>query len=307
MSLASIAFNQILIMFLIIFTGFICYKLGMIDKETNKKLSNLLLLLVNPLVIVVSYQRDLTSELLNGLLVSFLLAIATHIIGIIISSILVRGKENKDLAIERFSTVYTNCGFMGIPLINGIIGSEGVFYITAYMTIFNLFIWTHGLFSMIGKQDKKTTLKTLISPTLISIILGFIMFIAGIKLPSSINATFTYIADMNTPLAMLIAGVTIAQTDIKKLFIKFRIYWVALVRLIIIPLVLLLLYSRFPIATPVIVTALVAAACPTAATGTLFAIRYNKNALYASEIFAITTLLSLLSIPIIIALMELMI
>lgn len=307
MSLVNITTNQILIMFIIILIGFICYKTNLIDKETNKKLSGILLMLVNPILIFESYIREFSAELLQGLLISFGLAIATHVIGIIIAYVLLRGKEEKDVVIERFSSIYSNCGFMGIPLINGILGGEGVFYITAYMTIFNIFVWTHGLTMMIGKQDKKTTIKTLISPTLIAIFLGIIFFITRMTLPEVVLHSFRYISGLNTPLAMIIAGVTIAQTDIRKIFIKFRIYYVTAIKLLIIPIALLLLYSRFPIPKEVLLTAIVAAACPTGATGTLFAIRYNKNALYASEIFATTTLLSIATLPLIVALIDMIV
>jgi len=121
-------------------------------------------------------------------------------------------------------------------------------------------------------------------------------------LPEVLLQSFRYISGLNTPLAMIIAGVTIAQTDIKKIFIKFRIYYVTAIKLLVIPIALLLLYSRFPIPKEVLLTAIVAAACPTGATGTLFAIRYNKNALYASEIFATTTLLSIITLPLVVAL-----
>jgi predicted permease len=304
MSLASIAFSQIIIMFLIIFIGFICYKVKLIDNEVNKKLSSILLMLINPILIFNSYQQEFSKELLGGLLISFVLAVITHVFGILISLILKKGKDKNNTVIEQFSCVYSNCGFMGIPLVYGIFGNEGVLYLTAYMTIFNLFLWTHGIILMVGKQDKKSLIKTLLSPTLVAIIIGFILFVTQIKLPVIIQGAFVYIADMNTPLAMLIAGVTIAQTNLKTVFSKVGIYIVVLIKLIIIPVVLLFVYSRFPISKAVITTAILAAACPTATTGTLFALRYNKNALYASEIFAITTLISLATIPCVMALSE---
>lgn len=306
MSLANNVMNQILIMFILILIGYISFKIRFIDKELNKKLSDLLLFLVSPFLIFNSYQRDFSSELLKGLLISIGLAVLTHLAGIVIAYVVLRVRDNDDVVIERFAAMYSNCGFIGIPIINGIYGSEGVFYITAYITIFNLFVWTHGLIMMNGIQDRRTMIKTLISPTLISIILGFVFFGLQIKLPPILNSSMKYIADMNTPLAMLIAGVTIAQTNIVKIFFKARIYLVVLLKLMVIPVVVLLLYSRLPIEPTVLTTAILAAACPTAATGTLFAIRYNKNALYSSEIFAMTTLLSLITIPAIMALTDYM-
>lgn len=305
MTLASITLNQILIVFIIILIGVICFKMKLIDKETNKKLSNILLMLINPLVIFVSYQREFSKELLDGLIISLFLALATHIFAILISQLLLRKKQNSDIDIERFSAIYSNCGFMGIPLVNGIIGIEGVFYLTAYITIFNIFVWTHGIFIMVGKQERKELVKILLSPTLISIFLGFIFFITQIKIPDVLLKSLDYVAAMNTPLAMIIAGVTIAQTSLKDVFNKARIYLVSFIKLLFIPLMLILLFSILPISETVLITTIIAVACPTGATGTMFALRFNKNSIYASEIFTLTTLFSLITIPIVTMLIDL--
>ncbi|BCJ96382.1 transporter [Anaerocolumna cellulosilytica] len=302
MSLASIALNQILIMFLIIIIGMICYKAKLIDRELNKRLSNILLMVVSPLLIFNSYQREFSSDLLYGLVISFGLALASHLVSILAAGLFVRGKDS-NAVIDRFSAIYSNCGFIGIPLINGLVGKEGVFYITAYLTVFNVFVWTHGVIMMVGKQTKKEIIKTLISPTIIAIALGMLAFIARLRMPYIIYESIEYVASMNTPLAMLIAGVSIAQTNILKVFLKPRIYLVVVLKLLLIPVFLLLLYTRLPINETVLTTALLGVACPTAATGTMFALRYNKDAVYASEIFAITTLVSVVSIPMVMALL----
>ncbi len=303
MSLANIALNQILGMFIIIFIGIVSYKVKLIDEDTNKKLSNILLNLVLPLVIFVSYQRDSSPSLLKGLFISLVLAFATHIIGILISTLLIH-RNRSDGIIERFACIYSNCAFMGIPIVSGIFGTEGVFYITAYMTAFNIFVWTHGVIMMTGRQEPKAMAKTLVSPTILAIILGMVFFVLQIRIPNIVFESLNSIASVNTPFAMLIAGVTIGQTNSMKLFGKLRIYYVAFIKLLLIPIILLFLYSRFSMDKTVLTTAILAAACPTAATGTLFALRYDKNALYASEIFAITSLLSMLTIPLVMALTE---
>ena len=297
MSLAVIALNQILVMFLIMVLGFLCFKLKIINHETNKKLSDFLLLIVNPLLIFNSYQRDFNKELFQGLLVSFVLALVSHIVAIGIAQLLVRGKANKDLPLERFSCIYSNCGFMGIPLINSLYGSEGVFYLTAYMTVFNLLIWTHGVIMMTGQRSIKAMFKTLISPTFIAIVIGFALFLLDIRVPEVLYRSMDYVASMNTPLAMIIAGVTLAQSEIKKVLFKRRIYLVILMKQILIPAVLVLLYYRLPLNQEIITTAVLAAGCPVAATGMLFALRYHKNHLYASELYSISTMAALVTIP----------
>jgi malate permease and related proteins len=300
MSLAITAFNQIVIMFFIILTGVLCYKVKLIDKDMNKKLADLVLMLVNPFVIFISYQRKFEASLLKGLLISLALAVITHLFGIFLSILVLRKRKREaDIAIERFAVIYSNCGFIGIPLVNGILGSEGVFYITAYMTIFNLVVWTHGMITMSGKSDKNSIIKAVLSPSVIATLSGFILFVCKIMLPKSLNEALAYIGNMNTPLALLVAGVTIAQTDLIKLLGKIRIYYISFFKLLFVPIAMLFLFQLFDMPRIVLLSSVLAAACPTAATINLFSIRYDKNYLYASELFAMTTILSMLTIPLV--------
>ena len=320
MSTAIITLNQILIIFIIIAIGALCYKVKLIDDKTNDKLSSILLMLVNPVVIFVSYQREFESDLLDGLLISLLLALITHIVSIIISYFLIKKKkrkieylddkkikkyvDNDDVEVERMGSIYANVGFMGIPLMNGIFGSEGVFYATASITIFNIFLWTHGIIMISGDKDfnLKSMLKRLSSPSIIAIVIGLVCFLFQIMVPDVVFDALQHIANLNTPFAMLIAGVIIAQTDFKKLLTNYRIYFIAFIKLLLIPILLLLLYSLFPIDYKVLTTAVILAGAPTATTGILFAIRHKKNAIYSAEIFSVTTLLSSLTIPFIVML-----
>jgi len=301
MKFAMTAINQISIMFLIMMIGAFCYRLNLIDRDMNKKLSNLVLLLVNPLIIFASYQREFKSSLLSGLLVSFILALAAHVIGILISLIVLRGRKNRDyLPLERFAVIYSNCGFIGIPLVNGVLGSEGVFYLTSYMTAFNIFAWTHGVMTISGKRDRRFILAAFTSPAIIATIAGLVFFAFGIILPDVPLKTITYIGDMNTPLAMLVAGATIAQSDIRKLFSKARVYYISFIKLLLNPLLLMFLFRLFRISDIVYITVIIACACPTGASINLFSIRYDKDYIYASKLFAVTTILSILTIPLII-------
>lgn len=300
MTLALTAFNQIVIMFFIIIIGVIVYKIRLVDKETNRRLADLVLMLVNPLVIFISYQREFKANLLTGLLISLVLAFFTHIFGILVSNIVLRKKNHEgDIAIERFAVIYSNCGFIGIPLVNGIFGSEGVFYLTAYMTIFNLVSWTHGMITVSGKNDIKSITKAILSPSVIATVSGFLFFIGKIMLPDILNQTLSYVGNMNTPLAMLVAGVTIAQTDFKQVLGKVRIYYISFFKLLLIPITVLFIFSLFNIPRIVLLTSVLAATCPTAASINLFALKFDKNYLYASELFGVTTILSLVTIPLV--------
>lgn len=300
LALATATSTQILIMLFIIIVGIISYKVKLVDKDTNKRLSDIVLMLINPFVIFVSYQRKFEATLLKGLLISLVLAVMTHLFGIILSYLVLRKKNHgEDIAIERFAIIYSNCGFIGIPLVNGIFGSEGVFYITAYITIFNLCVWTHGLITMSGEKDKKTIIKALLSPSVIATLSGFIFFILRITIPKIAYDSMAYIGNMNTPMAMLVAGVTIAQTNILKSISNLRIYYITFFKLLFVPLAMLFIFRLFDIPRVVLLTSVLAAACPTAATINLFSIRFGKNYFYASELFAVTTILTIITIPLV--------
>lgn len=171
-------------------------------------------------------------------------------------------KKTPDLAVERVSSIYSNCAFMCIPLINGIYGSEGVLYLTAYLTFFNVLIWTHGLMTMKGERDFSSLVKALVSPSVIAVVVGLICYLTNIRLPKVPATALQYIADMNTPIAMVIAGATAAQTNVLKALQNRRIYYVSLCKLIILPVAgffAMWILNPPPI---VLMTVTIAAACP---------------------------------------------
>lgn len=152
--------NQIIIMFIILIIGAFCYLKGIITKDGTKQLSSFALNIINPVLIFMSYQSKYDKTLVHGLLWSFLLSAISYAVTILLTYVLIR-KKTPDLAVERVSSIYSNCAFMCIPLINGIYGSEGVLYLTAYLTFFNVLIWTHGLMTMKGERDFSSLVKAL--------------------------------------------------------------------------------------------------------------------------------------------------
>lgn len=303
MSLSLLTAQQSIIMLLLIASGIICFKTNIITKDGSKELSKFLLNVINPAVIISSFQTDFNSTLIKNLLIAEGLSLLSYAVTIFLSYIIVRGKN--DIDIERFSCIYSNCAFMGIPLVNALFGSEGVFYLTAYIATFNLIVWTHGAIQISGVKNLQSIKKAIFSPALISIFIGLAIFIFRIHLPATITMTIEYLGNINTPLAMITAGVTIAQTNMLNALKKPRIYFLAAVRLIIIPLVLISVIKPFNIDETVSMTVIIAASAPSAAMGTLLSIQYGRNSLYASEIFAVTTVLSVITIPIMIMIFQL--
>jgi Predicted permeases len=297
MELAYTAFQQVLTMVVLIIIGIICAKIGMIDDETNKKLSNLLLMLVNPLLIFLSYQRHFAAVMLKGLLWAVFLSTLSFGISILGASIIYKDRQGKNYAIEKFGTVYSNAGFLGIPLVNGVFGSEGVFYLTGYLTVFFIFFWSHGLIVMSGKRDFTAIRKAFLSPAMISIFLGLAFFIFRISLPEVIHKPLSLLGNINTPLAMLVAGVSIANTNVKEVLKDKRIYGVCIVRLLILPALTIVSFMPFRASNIVVGTVAIAASCPVAANIIMLAYRYERENVYAAQIFAATTIVSLVTIP----------
>lgn len=301
MELAAITFEKLIQMFIILLFGIAGYKSKIISESGNKTLSNVLLMIVNPVVLFMAFQQDYTPELLKGFMVSAAFAVIAHLVGIIISYIAIK-RRIKDFEIERVACIYSNCGFIGIPIINALFGSEGVFYLAAYLAVFNICLWTQGLVLTIGRFDRKTIISGLLSPCMIAIFLGIIC--APFKIPKILDFPFNAITDMNTPLAMLVAGATMAQSNILKALKNYRIYIITILKLLVIPMITAVILVLFKYDDMVTMTTIIEVACPTGASGTMFALRYNRNAIYASELYVVTTLLSALSLPVVIMFAE---
>ncbi len=309
----SIIINQIITMLIILLVGVLVFRTGLVDEHANTKLANLLLLVVNPIVTFCALQTDYSPELVRGLLISYALAVVSHLIMILLSNLLIRKEGNDNYGVERFSIMYSNCGFIGIPLIQSVFGAEGVLYLSAYLTVFNVFVWTHGVSLMREKEPAakatlagslKTLLKNLCTPMIFACLFGLLFFFLRIRLPDLLLDTLNTIGNMNTPLAMLIAGISVAQTHPAAMLKNIRIYLVSALKLLIMPAIVFLILLIIRVDSMVACTILIASACPIAATCTALALRYGKNNTYASELYAFSTLCSLVTIPLFIFLAE---
>lgn len=308
MELALILLKQVVIMLVYLFVGFICFKTGLITKEGNKSISNLVLYVTNPMLILISYQQDFSFKLLKGLGQTLLLTVIGYGVLVLLTVLLVKNKDGLSRSVERFSVIYSNCGFMGIPIAKVLLGSEGVFYITAFNTVFNILVWTHGVY-LISSDKKQMNLKKIIAnPTIIATVTGFVLFVLDIRLPEVPYTAVDNISSMVGPLAMIVAGATIARTDLLKAVLKPKIYYVSLLKLVVYPLVCIAVFNVLPLEInyTALLTTELAFACPAATMCTMFAIKYEKNSTYAAEIFAVTTLLSVVTMPVMIFVQELL-
>lgn len=307
MESAIVIAYQAVIMFILLAVGYFLYKKKLVGDEATKQFSNIAVSLINPIVIFNAYQTEFEPRLLKGLLWAGGLAVAAHVVLIIASMVFVR-RGRGQWRVDRFSMIYSNCAFMGIPLIEATFGTEGVFYLTGFITVFNLFIWIHGVILMSdgGKRSAaetaKSLLKIVLSPAILAVVVGLVMFFTGLRLPSFLQIPLNYLGSMNTPLAMLVSGATIAKAGILGGLKCKRIYYVQAFKLLIVPVLLAALFVPmrvFGADMMIIDIVLIAAAAPTASSTIMFAYKYGQDAEYASNHFALSTIFSIVTMPVV--------
>lgn len=289
--------NQILIMAIYISIGFFLTRIKVFNDTNTKPLSVILLNIVTPCIIIDAFQVSYSMDIIKNLLIAFSASVIFHIIFIIIAKLMYIGRNNEASIIDRFSLTFSNCGFMGIPLVQATLGQAGVLIGSSYLAVFNIFMWTQGYY-MFNKDKKKLSLKLiLVNPGILGILIAMALFIARIKLPFVISSTVKGFAALNTPVAMLLLGVYLARTDLLKSLGTIRIYLVSFVKLIVFPVMCIFVFYIFKVDMNVSLAIILQAACPCAAAGAIFADVAGKDSGYASSVIAISTVISLVSLP----------
>jgi predicted permease len=299
--------GQTIIMFLMILIGYVIFKTHLADHEGNKTVSNILLLVVTPAMLMDTlFSMKYSVRILQGLMVAIALGFVSHFAVIAITGLFLRKKDNDpEIGMERYLAVYSNCGFMGIPLVSSVYGAEAVLYMTGYMIAFNVLTWTHGLIEITGKTSFEKVWKGLLSPTVVCTVIGIVVFVFQIPIEAHVRRAISYIGAMNTPMGMIVAGIVLAETGLGGIWKKPRIFLVTALKLFVAPAVtfLLLILARkvIGISDELFYAILIPAACPAATTGTMMALRYDKDFEFSSQVFVVSTLLSMLTIPLLIS------
>ena len=298
--------GQTFIMFLMIMTGYVIFRTKLSDHEGNRTISNVLLMVVTPAVLLSTMLSIRYSpSIARGFLLSLLLGFLSHAVSIVLAQVLLgRKRTHPRIGIERYAAVYSNCGFMAIPLVSAVFGDEAVLYLTAYMIAFNILTWTHGLVEITGSTSFRQAAKGLMSPTVICSVLGLLGFLFQVRMESHVMQAIRYIGAMNTPLGMIVAGCVLAETGLSGVLKRPRLLLIMAVKLIVAPAAtcLLLVLARRIVwfGDELFYAILIPAACPTATTATMMALRYNQDYEYSNQAVMTSTLLSMISIPLVV-------
>ena len=301
----AVAAQQVAILYIIVAVGFIADRLKLFTEDIARAATNLLFYFVTPSVIITSFlSMDYSPERAKALGIAFLGAVCTKLLGIVLSKPLF-GKDAELTPVYRFGAVYGNMGYMALPMANAVLGEEGVFYCSAGVVAFNVVCFTHGISLMdkSKKDGKRFNLKRVIlNPGVISVTLGLPLFLFGITLPKLVLQPLQYLAGMNTPLAMIFFGTYIANTDIKKMFLDKKIYLVALLKLIVMPLVMFGLYKLLGLSGVLLTACMISSSAPSANNTVMFAAKYGRDTGLASKVVALVSFISVFTMPVMIAL-----
>lgn len=293
MATVFIVLRQSVIMFVYMAIGGLLFKKGLITKEGSKSLANLLLYAVLPCVVVKSFCVARTPERVSGLLVSFLAALGILLLAMAVSHLLF--KKNP---IDDFGAAFSNAGFMGFPLVAAVQGIEAIFYAAGFVALLNALQWTYGQSLISGDPGYRSPKAILKNPLVLSLLLGILIFCFELPVPTIASDLLAALAALNAPLAMVILGVYLAQTDPKTLFNDPHLYVVAAARLVLIPLLTILVLKLLPAQYAAIATTLViVAAAPIGSNVAVYAQKLGKDYAYAVRGVCLSTLLSAITMP----------
>ena len=297
--------RQILILFLMMFGGFILVKLKLLPASGSKVLSVLIIYLITPCVLISSFQVELNEQTRSGFLLCFLAALLIHAILFLITTILNRFLHFTP--IEKTSIIYSNSGNLIFPLITALLGDEWLIYASAFLCVQLFFIWTHCL-SVIEGAPRFNVKKILTNINIIAIFIGVILLLTGTTIPPIISDAMDNLASMIGPLSMIMIGMILSEVDWKKTLSNKRIYLIAFLRMIAVPFLIMLVLKLSPITkinsngVTLMFISLLAVSTPAAASVTQIAQLFDREVKYSSAINAMTTLISIVTMPLIIAL-----
>ena len=296
--------TQVLVLFILIGVGVLLTKLGLITEKGARTMTDVVLYAGTPCVIISAFQREYKSEMLGGLLIALLAAFLAMGFSVLLAELLYRKKEISRAVVLRFAVVFSNCGFMALPLQQAILGDDGVFYGAAFVAVFNIFMWTYGLLTMSRKKELKAALKAVVNPGIIGTVIGLILFVFSIRLPEVILSPVKMLAALNTPVPMLVIGYHLAHADLKRVLTDKGAYFAMALRLLIIPLAVMGVMVALDLDDTVTTSTVIAVSSPVAAFTTMMAVKYHHDVELAAGIVSASSIFSLITMPLVVGLTQ---
>ena len=293
--------TNVLTLFLLMGVGVVCAKAKLLSNGAVKALANLVLYIATPCVIIKSCIREFDPAMLRGFLTVVAVAAVLHAVLIFVSAAVFRDSDENRRRVLRCATVFSNAGYMAIPLQQAILGDVGVFYCAAYVIVFNVFLWTYGLAEMSGER-RLSVGKILLNPGVIGVVVGLTLFVLPIPVPALLADAVGHLASLNTPVPMLIVGYYLAQTDLLSALKDGRGWLCMALRLVATPLLALGALLLCGVGGDLLTSLMICIATPVATACTMFATRFDRNPRLSVNLVSLSTLLSVATLPLMVAL-----
>lgn len=316
-------FSKVALLFIIIALGFVCKKINMLTKEANKCLADIVMYFVTPCVIInafssTAYSKDELFGILKNIGIVAAVTTVLHVVMIFAVIFIFRMKNENIKRVMRFGAVFSNAGFIALPLAQALIDTEGshegALYAAVFLAVFNIVLWTWGLFDMSGNAGDINIKKIILNPGVVGVVVGLFLFVsplfinigdnAGIKLPSVLADAIAAIAALNLPIPMLLVGYYLANADIKAALKDKWSYICIVLRLLVFPLITLGVLYLIGLRGNPLTVCVIGASAPVGATTTIFAAKFDKDTELSVRLVALSTIFSMLTMPVIVGLTQ---
>ena len=298
--------GSVLTLFLLMSVGFLFGRMGLLSGDTLSQVSRILLYVVTPCIMLTSFEVERTAENQAQLLAALAAMAGLYVAYMLLSQVLFPRAGEAHQGIMRFAAVYGNAGFMGLPLIQSVMGDEAMMVAVVGLGIFNAVSWTQGR-ALIGGRKGVSLKKLALNPGIIGFVGGLLLYFTGWRFPGPLDSAVAYLGSLNTPLAMVVIGGQMAQADLVKVFSTRKLYLVSAVKLLAVPMLTALALLPFRPDPVIYVAAVILAGCPTAGATSLFAQSMGKDAALAAQQVTLSTLLCVVTLPVMASLAQLLI
>lgn len=298
-------FSQVCILMLLIAVGFVAAKAKIMTAEGTKCCTDIALIIVTPCVIIKSLIREYSAEIMRSLAKAFVLTLLVQVLMIFLSMLLLHSKDKEKERVLRFGSIFANCGFMSLPLQQVILGDDGTLYGSAYIIMFNLVVWSYGVFLISGDKKYIQPKKLFISPGIIGLLIGIIIFVFSVPIPDIVYSSLNYLSAIYTPLPMLIIGYHLAQSNVLNAFRDIRCIFSVFLSLIVYPLAALGLLYLIGVRGTLLVSVIISVSAPVAAITTMFSSKFGGDTELSVDMVSLSTVLSLGTMPLVIYIAQL--
>lgn len=284
---------------LIIALGFLLGRLKLISTDTNKQLVNLLLTVFMPAALFSAFPEtydDSTAKLFySGLIAGIVVMLAMVFLAkLIFTKLIYRGELRFE---SQFAFIFNNATFLGYPIVVNTFGDSGVIAYCGFIIAFNIALFSYGVYLFERKIDRKTLTRIIKNPNILAVLAGMVIFLAGLKLPEFVTDSVSLVGGATTPLSVICIGFMLSRADFKKLIRRWRLILTATIQLIIGPVLTFIIVSLLRFPAEVIAVCTLIQTLPTATSLSLFATKYGGNEIESSELVAISTVLSVITMP----------